>query len=229
MILLDPIADNPNWIKQDKGAWDPTILDIIPARPGHMMTWWSHTRPRAPHNFLLPVLPQQSFPPPTMTFYEQTNNTEWGKVILVRLIFAPFMNSSMVIITADDGRPQPSDPASSKHVFGGEWPLSPHSFRIETKKWNGERKPAKEGGTLGGVQTVWAFLMISVSPSSNKSNTNVVCRSPQVIILHFCRRQTKEAISYIYLDVQMWKMAWEQMSFSRNPDFRCPVFSWLMM
>ena len=28
-----------------------------------------------------------------MTFYEQTNNTEWGKVILVRLIFAPFMNS----------------------------------------------------------------------------------------------------------------------------------------
>ena len=145
MILLDPIADNPNWIKQDKGAWDPDILDIIPARPGHMMTWWSHTRPRAPHNFLLPVLPQQSFPPPTMTFYEQTNNTEWGKVILVRLIFAPFMNSSMVIISADDGRPQPSDPASSKHVFGGEWPLRPHSFRIETKKWNGERNlPRKE-------------------------------------------------------------------------------------
>ena len=149
MILLDPIADNPNWIKQDKGAWDPNILDIIPARPGHMMTWWSHTRPRAPHNFLLPVLPEQSFPPPTMTFYEQTNNTEWGKVILVRLIFAPFMNSSMVIISADDGRPQPSDPASSKRVFGGEWPLSPHSFRIETKKWNGERNLPRKRRNIG--------------------------------------------------------------------------------
>ena len=38
-----------------------------------------------------------------MTFYEQTNNTEWGKVILVRLIFAPFMNSMVIISAADDG------------------------------------------------------------------------------------------------------------------------------
>ena len=94
--------------------------------------------------------------------------------------------------------------------------------RNETEKGN---LPRKEEHWAEFKQSVWAFLMITVSLSSNKSNTNVVCRSPQVIFLHFCRRQTKEAISYIYLDVQMWKMAWEQMSFSRNPDFRCPVSS----
>ena len=34
------------------------------------------------------------------------------------------------------------------------------------------KEPAKEGGTLGGAQTVWAFLMVPVSLfPSNKSNT----------------------------------------------------------
>ena len=39
MILLDLMADNPNWIKQDKGAWDWfKIFDIIPSEPGHRRT-----------------------------------------------------------------------------------------------------------------------------------------------------------------------------------------------
>ena len=71
-----------------------------------------------------------------MRFYEQTNNTEWGKVIQVRLIFAPFMNSFLghYLRRMMEGRSR--DSASSNRVFGGEWPrtLLGSRRRNETEK-----------------------------------------------------------------------------------------------
>ena len=105
-------------------SWSPDDMRVTQEAPGPT------------HNFLLPVLPQQSFPPPTMRFYEQTNNTEWGKVIQVRLIFAPFMNSFLGhnLRRMMDGHSR--DSASSKRVFGGEWPhtLLGSRRRNETEK-----------------------------------------------------------------------------------------------
>ena len=170
MILLDPIADNPNWIKQDKGAWDINMLDIIPGSAGHLMTWGSHGRTQAPliTSYFL-FYRQQSFPPPTMSFYEQANNTEWGKVIQVRLIFAPFMNSFLghnLRRLMDEILP----PAITRIWLREACTHSGSRRRNKTEK--GTCQGRRNEHLYGGAQTVWAFLMVSLSlPPSNKSNT----------------------------------------------------------